>query len=108
MTSWKEAYDFFDERQIEVLGISVDHMYTQNVFEATLGTLPYPLLADWHKTTARDFGVLDPEDEVSSRACFLIHRDGTLAYRNEAFDAENDAHYQEVFEACRKLESRQS
>jgi peroxiredoxin len=88
---------------IQVLGISVDHMYTQNVFEATLGTLPYPLLADWHKTTASDYGVLDPKDEVSSRSCFLIHRDGTLFYRNESFEADKEAHYEAVFKACREL-----
>jgi peroxiredoxin len=81
--------------------VSVDHIYSHNVFEASLGTLPYPLLSDWFKETARAYGVLNEEDLTAKRSVFIINKNGDIVYKNTAFKA--DVH--EDYEACiRKLE----
>ncbi|SDO11642.1 AhpC/TSA family protein [Alkalicoccus daliensis] len=88
---------------MEVLGISVDHIYAQNVFETTLGTLPYPLLSDWRRKAVKSFGVFEEEDGIAKRSCFLINKEGKLVYKNEAFKADDSEHYKELLTACDQL-----
>lgn len=86
-----------------MLGISVDHIYSLNVFETTVGTLPYPLVSDWHKKVVQDYDVFNTEDELAIRSCFLINKNGELVFKNEAFIADNQDHYNQVYDACKKL-----
>ncbi|SDH39258.1 AhpC/TSA family protein [Alteribacillus persepolensis] len=102
MTSWKEEYKRLDEKDTEVLGISVDHIYSQNVFEASLGTLPYPLLADWHKTTVKKYGVFHDENETAIRSCFLVDKNGIIDFVNTSFQADNKQHYEEIIARCKQ------
>lgn len=88
---------------MEVLGISVDHIYAQNVFETTLGTLPYPLLSDWRRNVSKDYGVCRKEELVADRSCFLIDKEGMLVYKNEEFKADNPKHYAEILRECDRL-----
>ncbi len=90
-------------RNTEVLGISCDHIYSQNVFESSLGTLPYPLLADWHKETVKKYGVFNDKDEIAIRSCFLIDKNGTIAYKNTSFDAEKKESYVKILDECDRL-----
>lgn len=85
------------------MAISVDHIYAHNVFAASLGMLPYPLLSDWHKTTAKDYGVLNEEDQVAERSVFLIDKDGIIRYMNTTFDANDRDQYLDVFKQCKDL-----
>lgn len=78
----------------------MDHIYSQNVFEASLGTLPYPLLADWHKTTVKKYYVFNQEDKIAIRSCFLIDKNGIIIYANPAFDPNNKDNYEEIISAC--------
>jgi alkyl hydroperoxide reductase subunit AhpC len=86
-----------------VLAISVDHIYAHNVFAASLGTLPYPLLSDWFKTTAKDYGVLNEENRTARRSVFLIDKEGIIQYTNTEFDANDRKQYLEVFQYCKDL-----
>ncbi len=86
-----------------MLAISVDHIYAHNVFAASLGTLPYPLLSDWHKKTAKDYGVFDEKNETAKRSVFLVNRDGILCFKNTEFDANDRDQYVEVFSNCERL-----
>jgi alkyl hydroperoxide reductase subunit AhpC len=83
-----------------VLAISVDHIYSHNVFSASLGTLPYPLLADWHKKVTKAYGVLNEENGTANRSCFVIDKNGIIQYCNHKFDANETIQYEEVFKAC--------
>lgn len=91
------------EHNVEVLGISVDHIYAQNVFETTLGTLPYPLLSDWRRKAVKSFDVFKEADGIADRSCFLIDKEGKLVYKNESFKADKPEHYSELLEACDQL-----
>lgn len=87
----------------EVLSISVDHIYSHNVFEASLGTLPFPLLSDWFKKTAKDYGVFNPEDETAKRSVFVINKEGKITFMNTQFKADEDEHYTECLEHLERL-----
>ncbi|MBH0174991.1 peroxiredoxin family protein [Fictibacillus sp. 23RED33] len=100
ITSWKEDYKRFEDANTEVLAISVDHIYSHNVFAAALGALPYPLLADWHKKVTQKFGVLNEENGTAIRSCFVIDQEGIVQFSNHSFDANEKLQYEEVFKAC--------
>jgi peroxiredoxin len=80
----------------------VDHIYALNVFNASLGMLPYPLLSDWHQTTAKAYGILDEKMEVAKRTVFVLDKQGTIRYQNLEFKAQERDHYDLVL---RQLES---
>ncbi|MBU9711522.1 redoxin domain-containing protein [Bacillus tamaricis] len=90
----------------EVLAISVDHIYAHNVFAASLGTLPYPLLSDWHKETAKKYNVFHEKNETAIRSVFVVNKEGQLAFRNTSFDAQKKEDYNEVFSELEKLNER--
>lgn len=81
----------------------MDQIYSHHVFDASLGKLPYPLLSDWHKKTVQLYDVYNPDSETAIRSVFIVDKDGVLRFKNEAFDARKQAHYDEVFIECEKL-----
>ncbi|RBW69595.1 hypothetical protein DS031_10215 [Bacillus taeanensis] len=106
ITSWKEDYKKFEELHTEVLAISVDHIYAHNVFAASLGTLPYPLLSDWHKKTAKQYDVFDEKNETAKRSVFVVDKEGTLVYTNTSFKAQSKEDYDTVFAELGKLHNQ--
>jgi alkyl hydroperoxide reductase subunit AhpC len=89
-----------------VLAISVDHIFALNVFNASLGMLPYPLVSDWHKTTAEAYGVLNTDDLVAKRSVFIIDKQGILRYQNLEFKALESRQYEEAMDQLELLQSR--
>ncbi|GIM47981.1 hypothetical protein DNHGIG_35300 [Collibacillus ludicampi] len=96
MTSWKGDYERIQSAGAEVLAVSVDHIYALNVFNASLGMLPYPLLSDWHKRSAESYGILDVNMGVAKRTVFVIDREGRIRYQNLEFKAQVPGHYEET------------
>lgn len=88
----------------EILAISVDHIYSHQVFNASLGMLPYPLLSDWHKQTVKDYGVFDQKKETAIRSVFLVNKQGIIQYINTSFDAAQVEDYEEVFKQLERME----
>jgi glutaredoxin-dependent peroxiredoxin len=75
----------YNSTNAQVLGISVDSLFTLGKFKAEQN-LNFPLLSDFNKTAASSFGVLYdtfPAFEmqgVSKRAAFVIDKDGMVQY----------------------------
>lgn len=75
----------YNDTNAQVLGISVDSLFTLGKFKAEQN-LNFPLLSDFNKTAAADFGVLYevfPAFEmqgVSKRAAFVIDKEGVVQY----------------------------
>ncbi len=90
-----------------MLAISVDHIFAHNVFAASLGTLPYPLLSDWHKETARKYDVFNDKDLVARRSVFVVGKDGNLKYQNTEFGAGTAEHYERTMEELRRLKAEE-
>jgi alkyl hydroperoxide reductase subunit AhpC len=66
----------------EVLAISVDSKFSHLAWikSGALGTLDYPLLADFSKQTARAYGVLDEETSSARRGLFIIDPAGVIQH----------------------------
>ena len=73
----------FEEKSTQVLGLSVDSAPVQKTFSATLGGLPYPLLADFHPKgkVAQDYDVWNAEKGTSLRAVVIIDKRGIIRFR---------------------------
>lgn len=64
---------------VEVLGISVDSLWTHKAFAAQQG-LSYPLLADFQPrgAVAEKYGVFLPEKGFTARTAFIVGKDGRI------------------------------
>ncbi|BCJ88569.1 hypothetical protein skT53_35540 [Effusibacillus dendaii] len=90
-----------------MLAVSVDQIYSLNVFNASLGMLPYPLLSDWHRTTAKMYGVLDEQMQVAKRSVFVIDQQGVIRYRNLQFKAQEQSDYETVLQQLEQVSAVQ-
>jgi peroxiredoxin (alkyl hydroperoxide reductase subunit C) len=76
----------FKEKGCELLGISVDSIYTHLAWKNTpvdqggIGPVQFPLISDLSKSISEDYGVL-LEDGVSLRGLFLIDREGVVRHQ---------------------------
>jgi glutaredoxin len=66
---------------VQVLGISIDHVPCLKAWAQSLGGIHYPLLSDFwpHGKVAQEYGVLRSEG-YTERAVFIIDRDGIIQY----------------------------
>ncbi|TLS36450.1 redoxin domain-containing protein [Pseudalkalibacillus caeni] len=103
LTSWKGDYEKVKNTDTEILAIGVDHIFSHNVFEASLGTLPYPLLSDWHKETVKKYNVFNEKDEVAIRSAFLVNKKGEIVYKNVGFNPSDKQVYEDLMSECEKL-----
>lgn len=80
---FSDAVDTFKKLDAEVLGGSVDSKYSHLAWikRGDLGELKYPLLADFKKEVARDYGILDEKEGVALRGLFIIDPQGVIQYQ---------------------------
>jgi peroxiredoxin (alkyl hydroperoxide reductase subunit C) len=75
----------FEERNVQVLGVSVDSHYSHFAWrqlprtEGGLGEIKYPLVSDINKKISADYGVLLP-DGIALRGLFLIDKQGVVRH----------------------------
>ncbi|HEV8609387.1 MAG TPA: redoxin domain-containing protein [Thermoanaerobaculia bacterium] len=64
---------------VEVLGISVDNLWSQRAFGEKLG-VGYPLLADFHPKgdVAKKYGAYNEERGFANRTAFIVGKDGRI------------------------------
>jgi glutaredoxin-dependent peroxiredoxin len=85
LCSVRDNITLYNNSNAQVLGISVDSLFTLDKFKKDQN-LNYPLLSDFNKTASTAFGVLYdtfPAFEmagVSKRAAFVIDKDGMVQY----------------------------
>lgn len=78
--------DKFKERNVEVVGISIDSQYTHfawrnlPVQEGGIGAVQFPIVADVKHEITRAYGVEHP-DGVAMRASFLIDKEGVIQHQ---------------------------
>ncbi len=73
-----KRHDEFEKVNTQVLGISVDSVYSHEAWLKELGDFNYPLLSDMTKNVSWDYNVLLEEEGVSLRGAFIIDPDGVL------------------------------
>jgi peroxiredoxin len=75
----------FEAAGAVIFGISVDSRYANAAYALSLG-LTFPLLSDWHREAAKAYGVLLPEAGYSSRATFVVDKQGVLVHAEVSDD----------------------
>lgn len=104
--AFDEKIDEFKNRDAEIIGISIDSVYTHLAWKKTpiekggIGPIGYPLISDVKRTITKAYDVL-LDEEVALRALFLIDREGIV--RHAVFN--DDALGRNVNEALRMLDA---
>lgn len=76
----------FEERGVEVVGVSIDSQFTHYAWRATpankggIGPVRFPMVADVKHEITRAYGIEHPSG-VALRASFLIDRDGIVQHQ---------------------------
>lgn len=76
--SLRDGYSNFDQKNINVIGISTDNLKTQKKFKKDK-ELPFDLIADSDKQVSQKFGVLG-DFGFASRITFIVNPEGKIAY----------------------------
>lgn len=84
LCSMRDNLSFYNSLNAEVIGISVDSLYTLSRFKAEQN-LNFTLLSDFNKEASQAFDVLYDQFSydmrgVSKRAAFVIDREGVIRY----------------------------
>ncbi len=85
--AFQEKLEDFKKRDVEVIAVSTDswfsHMAWLNTPKAQGGIqgVQYPLVSDFNKTIARDYGVLLDDAGVALRGLFLIDKNGVVQHQ---------------------------
>lgn len=87
ITALSDRYEEFKELGADVLGVSIDSVYSHRAWIQTprdkngLGQLKFPLGSDITKQVSRDYGVLLEDKGIALRGLFIIDPDGILRYQ---------------------------
>lgn len=84
--AFSDKIEEFRKRNTEVIGISTDSKFSHLAWtsqpraEGGIQGLSYPLVADFTKQIARDYGVLLEGEGVAFRGLFLIDKNGVVQH----------------------------
>ncbi|HUI87069.1 MAG TPA: peroxiredoxin [Nitrososphaerales archaeon] len=108
MCFFRDSYPELSSLSAQVLGISVDSVYSLKAFAQTYD-FPFPLLSDFNKKVAKAYGVLqDPwvghgYRGAAKRSVFVVDRRGVLRYRWVTDTPTDEPPYKEVMKATGKI-----
>src|SRR6185436_16758763 len=80
MPAFDRRMSDFEAANTQVLGISTDSPFSHENWAKSVGISRYPLLADLHRTAAKDYGVYWPEWNANLRATFIVDPDGIVRF----------------------------
>ena len=102
--SYQKIYDRFEDRNTEVIAISIDSVFTHKAWADGLGGISYPMLSDFwpHGAVADMYGVMREKDGFSDRALIIVDKEGTIRYI-DIVDPKELPEIEPVFEVLRSL-----
>ena len=86
ITAFSDSYEKFKELNAEVLGVSVDSVFShlawtqQERSKGGLGKINFPLLSDMTKDMSHSYGVLLEQGGVALRGLFLIDENNVIQH----------------------------
>uniref|UniRef100_A0A0D3BAT7 thioredoxin-dependent peroxiredoxin n=1 Tax=Brassica oleracea var. oleracea TaxID=109376 RepID=A0A0D3BAT7_BRAOL len=86
ITAFSDRYAEFEKLNTEVLGVSVDSVFSHLAWIQTdrksggLGDLNYPLISDVTKSISKSFGVLIHDQGIALRGLFIIDKEGVIQH----------------------------
>ena len=107
MAAYKADVAKFAACNAQVVGISVDSIYSTAAWEKEIGPLEYALAADYwpHGEVAQKFGVFREKGEfagISERAIFVVDKNGNIAF-SRVYPIEQLPETAELFPVLEKL-----
>lgn len=81
ITEFSKRDSEFKAKNAQVLGVSIDSVYSHRAWLKELGNLNYPLLSDITKEVSRKYGVLLEDKGIALRGTFIIDPEGKLRYQ---------------------------
>ena len=77
MKQYQTSHGTFTAANTKVLGVSVDSTWSNRAFREQLG-IEFPILSDWKRDAARQYGLLDENSGVARRATFVVDKAGVV------------------------------
>jgi len=77
MQKYQASSGQFTAANTTILGVSVDSTWSNKAFREQLGA-SFPILSDWKKETARQYGVLDETTGFARRTTFVVDKAGIV------------------------------
>jgi len=107
LCSMRDNMNVYERLNSEILGISVDSLFTLGKFKAEQN-LNFPLLSDFNKEISRAYGALYEEfvfgmKGVSKRAAFIIDKEGAIRYAEVLESAGDLPNFEAIQETLSKL-----
>ncbi|KHD06616.1 hypothetical protein PN36_14775 [Candidatus Thiomargarita nelsonii] len=87
LIAFDKRLDEFKNRNVEVIGVSVDSQYVHNAWRNTpvdkggIGAVGYTLVADLTHAIAKAYDVETPNQAVAFRGSFLIDKNGVVRHQ---------------------------
>lgn len=81
ITAFRDKKEEFKKMNAEVVGVSIDSVYSHQAWLKELGDLGFPLASDITKDLSRDYGILLEDKGISLRGTFIIDPEGNLRYQ---------------------------
>tara|TARA_B110000240_G_scaffold63573_1_gene72437 strand:- start:1637 stop:2119 length:483 start_codon:yes stop_codon:yes gene_type:complete len=104
MCTFTDSISNFENMEVEVFGISVDSIFSNNEF-ANKNSIGFPLLSDTNRDATNSYGVgisfVMPEYIAAQRSVFIIDEDGRIGYSWVAENPGIEPNYQEIFDYCK-------
>ncbi len=109
LCSVRDNITFYNDVKAEVLGISVDSLYTLDRFREEQ-QLNFPLLSDFNKETSRAYGAIYEEfgfemKGVSKRAAFVVDGEGMIRYAEVLENAKDLPDFQKISSVLTQLDA---
>jgi peroxiredoxin len=109
MCSVSEGFEFYSNLNAEVIGISVDSIFTQEAWAKQNG-IKIALLSDFNKEVCAKYGTLYPDggfvlgmNGVSKRAAFIVDKEGIVKYAEVLEDAGQLPNFEKIKEVLKSL-----
>ena len=104
VSSFRLYNEDFEEADTQVLGISCDARPTQVAFASSLGSIPYPILADFHPhgAVSKEYEVFDDVRGTPKRAIVIIDKNGIVKF-SKIYDAVSDLDPKDILKEIKKL-----
>ena len=107
LSLYQSEMEEFEKYGAQVIGISVDSLYSHGAWSAVRG-ITFPLLSDFHPkgNVANLYKVLRDSDGFSERALFVIDREGIIRYKNVSPELHHIPDIYELFDQLKALQGQ--
>lgn len=107
LSLYQGELDEFEKYNAQVLGVSVDSIYSHGAWAAVRG-ITFPLLADFHPKgeVAKHYDVMRQSDGFSERALYVIDADGVIRYARVSPELPHIPDIYELLDALQQLQGQ--